>query len=106
MTQRGEFQMIFDRRSPQAYRAMIAVAVCYLAAGAVLGGLIIHLVTPAGRSGIEEAVVPGTGAGEFSSVNMPNKVSGRVVSVTDCERAIGLIDPGWGAMKRNGMGFL
>ena len=35
------------RRSPQAYRAMIAVAVCYLEAGAILGACVVRLVAPA-----------------------------------------------------------
>lgn len=40
-------------RSPQAYRAMIVVAVCYLVAGAVLGRLLVHLIAPAPSSHVE-----------------------------------------------------
>ena len=70
------------RRSPQAYRAMIAVAVCYLAAGAVLGGWIVRLVAPApnGQVGVQ---APLGGAGSLGNANLPNKFSARVVSITD-----------------------
>src|SRR5712671_1867566 len=33
-------------RSPQAYRAMIALAACYFVAGAIAGAWILHLVAP------------------------------------------------------------
>lgn len=34
------------RRSPQAYRVMIAVAVCYFVAGVLAGVWAVHLVAP------------------------------------------------------------
>jgi endonuclease YncB( thermonuclease family) len=70
------------RRSPRAYRATIAVAVCYLGAGAVLGGLVVYLVT-FGRTGVREEVTRGGGAAELSSANLPNRFTARVVSITD-----------------------
>lgn len=70
------------RRSPQAYRAMIAVAVCYLGAGAILGACIVRLVAPA-PPGHREAVVPDAGATGVGGISLPNRFSGRVVNITD-----------------------
>jgi hypothetical protein len=33
-------------RSPQAYRAMFALAACYFVAGVLLGAWVMHLATP------------------------------------------------------------
>lgn len=70
------------RRSPQAYWAMIAIAVCYFAAGAVLGGWIVRLVAPApnGQVGVQASL---GGAGSLGNVNLPNRFSGKVVGITD-----------------------
>lgn len=67
------------RRSPQAYRAMIAVAICYLAAGAILGACVVRLVAPA-PPGQVKAVAPGAGVG---SIGLPNRFSAKVVGITD-----------------------
>jgi hypothetical protein len=34
------------RRSPQAYRAMLVIAVCYFVAGSIVSVLVLHLVEP------------------------------------------------------------
>lgn len=67
------------RRSPQAYRAMIALAICYLAAGAMLGGWVVHLVGPA-PPGQVKAEAPATGLG---GIGLPNRFSAKVVGITD-----------------------
>src|SRR5262245_19237736 len=38
------------RRAPQAFTAMVAVAICYFVAGAVLAGWILHLFAPSAPS--------------------------------------------------------
>jgi hypothetical protein len=49
-----------SRRSPQAYRAMLALAVCYFVAGSLTGAWILHLATrslPAPTAHVEKPVV-------------------------------------------------
>jgi len=70
------------RRSPQACRAMIAIAVCYLAAGAILGGWIVRFIAPASsrQVGVQDSL---GGAGSLGNANLPNKFSANVVGITD-----------------------
>lgn len=70
------------RRSPQAYRAMIANAVCYFAAGAILGGWFVHLVAPA-PPGQREAIAPDAGATGVGGVSLPNSFAANVLSILD-----------------------
>lgn len=44
-------------RSPQAYRAMIALAACYALAGSLLGAWVFHLVAPVPKEQATEAAV-------------------------------------------------
>ncbi len=70
------------RRSPQAYRAMIVLAVCFLTAGAILGGLLVHLIAPSPSRRAENATTnPLTGS--LVGPGPPNRFSARVVSITD-----------------------
>ena len=70
------------RRAPQAYRAMIALAVCYFAAGAVLGGLVVHFTGAAPRGQVASATANSSTAA-FGSAGVLNKFSARVVGITD-----------------------
>ncbi len=42
----GLYIRLHWRRSPQAYRAMIALAACYFVAGSITGAWILHLSAP------------------------------------------------------------
>lgn len=69
------------KRSPHAYRAMIALAVCYFAAGAVVGGLIVHLAERVPRGQVASTTVnpsPGVSGG-----GLPNHFLANVVGITD-----------------------
>jgi len=56
------------RRAPQAYTAMVAVAVCYFVAGAVLGAWVLHQLGPSAPSStVEPAESLPTSAPELSS---------------------------------------
>jgi endonuclease YncB( thermonuclease family) len=59
-----------------------AVAVCYLAAGAMLGGWVVRFVAPApdGQVGVR---APLGGAGSLGNATLPNRFSAKVVSITD-----------------------
>ena len=63
-------------RSPQAYRAMIALAVCYLAAGAILGAWIVHLAAPS-PSGYVEAVGRRAGVGGIGAAEAAERFLGK-----------------------------
>jgi endonuclease YncB( thermonuclease family) len=76
------------RRSPQAYRAMIALAACYFVAGSIAGAWILHLASPrhaatqsASATVPASASAPAVGAGE--AANALSKFSAKVVSITD-----------------------
>jgi len=47
------------RRSPQAYRAMVALAVCYFVAGSILGAWVLHLTVSPKASPPATAASPG-----------------------------------------------
>src|SRR5712692_9441432 len=83
------------RRSPRAYRAMIAVAVGYFVAGALAGAWAVHLLAPkpaeiaaAGPSASVPvppfpAVTASHAAAGAQPDYLPNRYSGKVVGVTD-----------------------
>jgi len=54
----GFYMRLRWRRSPQAYRAMIALAACYFLAGSILGAWILHLVSPKAAVPIAALVAP------------------------------------------------
>jgi endonuclease YncB( thermonuclease family) len=77
------------RRAPQAYQAMIGLAVSYFVAGSLLGAWVLHLAipkltaVPATASGIAvpaASLVPST---TVQPVNPLNKFSAKVASVAD-----------------------
>ena len=66
------------RRAPQAYRAMIAIAVGYLVAGVVLGGwIVIRVMQPSTNA----VAAKGTSVGSPADVTpeLPNRLSAKVV---------------------------
>ena len=84
------------RRSPQAYRTIIAVAVGYFVAGALAGAWAVHLVAPKPvevAAADPSALVPAPPFPAATAVshaaagtqpdNLPNRYSGKVVGVTD-----------------------
>jgi endonuclease YncB( thermonuclease family) len=76
-------------RSPRAYQAMIGLASCYLVAGSLLGAWVFHLLTlgptaaPITTSTTTAPAVPSTPSTAAQPVNPPNKLSAKVVSITD-----------------------
>jgi hypothetical protein len=46
------------RRSPQAYRAMVALAVCYFVAGSILGAWVLHFAAPSNSGQSTRAAPP------------------------------------------------
>jgi len=76
------------RRSPQAYRAMIAVAAGYFVAGALAGGWTVHLAAPkpvevAAGSSASPAVTVSPAAVSAQPDYLPNRYPGKVVGVRD-----------------------
>lgn len=81
------------RRSPQAYRAMVALAAVYFAAGALSGAWALHLVAsrPAEVAATNRRAPPPSARPTFSlevgigrlANYLPNRYAGKVVSVTD-----------------------
>lgn len=76
------------RRSPRAYRAMIALAAGYFVAGSIAGAWILHLASPrhtetqsASPNVSAPASLPAVGASEV--VNALSKFAANVVSITD-----------------------
>ncbi len=78
------------RRSPRAYRAMMGLAVCYFVAGAMAGAWVLHLATPKSvevTSINSNLPTPSAAVGApfapASAIYLPNRYTGKVVSVTD-----------------------
>jgi len=77
------------KRAPQAYRAMIGLAACYLVAGSLLGAWVVHLATPRLTAIPTTATIIATPAASSASsatarpVNPLNRFSAQVVSITD-----------------------
>ena len=57
------------RRSPQAYRAMIGLTVCYFVAGSIVGAWVLHLTAP--EQNAPEAELAGTTGGVPSLAAVP-----------------------------------
>ena len=81
------------RRSPRAYRAMLALAVCYFVAGALGGAWVMHLTAPkpVAKKAPSDDVVPilpgpvasAAAAAATQLANPLNHFSARVASITD-----------------------
>ncbi len=56
------------RRSPQAYRAMIALAACYFVAGSITGAWILHLSAPKPPAPSTQVAAPNAAAASSSTV--------------------------------------
>ncbi len=59
------------RRSPQAYRAMIALGVCYFVAGSITGGWILHLTAPRPTAPPTQVAAPSAAAATSPSTVAP-----------------------------------
>jgi len=70
------------RRSPQALRAMIALAICYFAAGGLAGAVAVVLIAPRVVTTTANPPIPEPPAVGTSDY-LPNKYSAKVVGVTD-----------------------
>jgi hypothetical protein len=83
------------RRAPQAYRAMIALALGYFIAGAVAGAWVVHRAAPrpvevVSASPGEPMAAPVSG---LAGAYLPNGYSGKVVRVTDGDTIDVALDP-------------
>lgn len=91
------------RRSPRAYRAMLALAACYLVAGALAGAWVMHLTAPkpaavvapsaAATPSIPTPAAPAAAAAADQLPNPLNKFSAKVVSITDGD-TVDVLAPG------------
>jgi hypothetical protein len=80
------------RRSPQAYRTMIAMAVCYFVAGSLFGAWALHLAGPkpqVATLGAGTSIPAAAAAAAFVATpaaqpaNLLNKFSAKVASILD-----------------------
>jgi hypothetical protein len=69
-------------RAPQAYRAMVGVAACYLLIGSLLGAWVLHIATPK-HAVVTVPAIPNIPASAVAAGNDPNKFSAKVVGITD-----------------------
>lgn len=94
------------RRSPRAYSAMIALSVVYFVAGALLGAWILHLAeskNPKAVTVSTKELAPASPSPMSASSHevgraaaldyLPNKYTGKVVSVTDGDTIDVALDP-------------
>jgi endonuclease YncB( thermonuclease family) len=85
-------------RSPQAYRAMIALAGCYFVAGSLTGAWLLHLTTTThveARAASANVTAPtsATAVGASEAINALSKFSAEVVSITDGD-TVDVLTPG------------
>jgi hypothetical protein len=75
-------------RSPQAYRAMVAIAAGYFVAGLLVGAWALHSAAPKRAEAVAQtasanAPAAAVGAAAGVAVNAPSTFSAKVVSITD-----------------------
>jgi endonuclease YncB( thermonuclease family) len=83
------------QRSPRAYHAMIALSLGYFIAGVLSGSWILHLAAPQSTevASVAPSMPIAPPSSRLTDAYLPNRYSGKVVSVTDGDTVDVAIDP-------------